>query len=1077
MLTPALKKTQGQLVAALFFSFAMWGLSACEKKSQTAGIATGGDEIVSNRPSQGEHFFAVVKLKSEPLFASASLKSGKAVIDPTQLKVINEEQTKFLADLAQVAPDTKVIYKYRLILNGFALTGPTKDLEKIKGLAQVATYESDGGFRRPSVQTQKILAKKMQEDLRTRNSVKFIGAENLHARLIPDQKGQPVHLDGTGMKVGILDTGIDYTHSMLGGPGSADLFKSIDPSKPDSHFPNKKVVGGIDLVGTTYNAASMVFENHIPRPDANPLDEGGHGSHVAGTVAGLGDGVETYNGVAPGADLYSIKVFGAEGSTSDSVVIAGLEYSADPNGDGNPEDQLDVVNLSLGSAFGSAKILYSEAIRNLTLGGVVVVASAGNEGDVDYITGSPAAATEAISVAASVDDTSHNWQLDAVKFVTPSQGELIVEAVEGAITRSIEEAGDVSGALVPVGLAAADFSEEVKAQLKGKVALIDRGQVPFSEKIRRAQEAGAVGVVVANNQPGAAFVMGGDGQFDIPGIMVSQAVGANLKAEIAKGEVVIHFHTSEKILKPELIDTITDFSSKGPRTEDSLIKPEISSPGYNIISAGMGEGTAPVRMSGTSMAGPHVAGAMALLKQAHRDLSVAQLKALLLNRAQTIQDAEKVVYPISRQGAGRLRIDQSVDAKVLMTPATLSLGEVALETRKSMRKSITLKNLTAKDQSLEVRLVNRGSGLKLRPVSALTLKAGEEKSLSLGLVLDATGMNELVREMDGWIVVVQGQDEVARVPVLAVARRVASVSASNLVVESSEHDAPGAAASVTLKNEGKNAGEALLFNLLAQDARKKDPHLDRFVSKACDLQSVGYRIVEKKVNGRMASVLQIAAKMYAPLTQWNACEVTVLIDSDGDQSPEQELANVVLDNVPGLATGAPNKYATASVLFDAPLVRELRRKAESDSASTGKRAEEDYSPAVLDFLPSKPYDHSTVTVIEADISKLARRATGELAVKVLSQDYNGSAVETDDYLTDSSDRWLALSVEESAQGYSGLPEKVSLAAGESKTVEFEKGAGAHRLMVLAPQNLTVFSDVLEDQQQTLLDPKFEEPQP
>ena len=92
----------------------------------------------------------------------------------------------------------------------------------------------------------------------------------------------------------------------------------------------------------------------------NPLDEAGHGSHVAGTIAGHGDGVNTYDGVAPAADLYAIKVFGAKGSTSDEIVIAALEYAIDPSGDLSFDKQMDVVNLSLGSDHGNPHIMYTK---------------------------------------------------------------------------------------------------------------------------------------------------------------------------------------------------------------------------------------------------------------------------------------------------------------------------------------------------------------------------------------------------------------------------------------------------------------------------------------------------------------------------------------------------------------------------------------------------------------------------------------------------------------------------------------------------------------------------------------------
>ena len=398
-----------------------------------------------------------------------------------------------------------------------------------------------------------------------RNSSKFIGAEALNKQGIT----------GKGMRVGVIDTGIDYTHAMFLGLGTEEAYKAIDPSGAAVGYPNDKVVGGIDLVGTVFDSGSADFSKHIPKPDMNPIDEAGHGTHVAGTIAGIGDGVASYNGMAPEAVLHAIKVFGAEGSTSDSVVIAALEYSADPNADGDISDKLDVVNMSLGSGYGNPHILYSEAIKNLVHGGVVVVASGGNSGAQDYIVGAPGTSTEAFSIAASVDNGDQNWKFNTSKIILGTEN-LIVEAIEAATTKKIADAGNVTGKLVYVGLAAEDFTAEVIEAVKGNVAFIDRGAVTFNDKVKRAALAGAIGVVVGNNREGAPLAMGTTDKFEIPAIMITLEAANKVKEAQKMGDVRIEFLGSEKMEKPDLIDTLTGFSSKGPRSVDGLIKPEIS---------------------------------------------------------------------------------------------------------------------------------------------------------------------------------------------------------------------------------------------------------------------------------------------------------------------------------------------------------------------------------------------------------------------------------------------------------------------------------------------------------------------
>ncbi len=193
---------------------------------------------------------------------------------------------------------------------------------------------------------------------------------------------------GEGISVGIIDTGIDYQHMNFGGDGT------------DS-FPTAKVVGGWDFSGDAYNASDP--DNDIPIPDDDPLDCNGHGSHVAGTAAGIGvpGGVPDVigPGVAKGADLYALRVFGCGGSTT--LTSDAIEWAMDPNGDGDMSDHLDVINMSLGSTWGTPDDPSAIATNNAAELGIIVATSSGNSGDVPYITGAPGVASKAISTAAS----------------------------------------------------------------------------------------------------------------------------------------------------------------------------------------------------------------------------------------------------------------------------------------------------------------------------------------------------------------------------------------------------------------------------------------------------------------------------------------------------------------------------------------------------------------------------------------------------------------------------------------------------------------------------------------------------
>lgn len=196
---------------------------------------------------------------------------------------------------------------------------------------------------------------------------------------------------GKGVTVAVIDTGIDYTHAALGGSGDPNDYTQNDPDHTDDYpFPTTKVVDGYDFAGTDYNG------NNTPTPDPDPLDEYryGHGTHVASIAAGIAAG-EVMTGVAPGANLIALKIFGQTGSsylTVDAIEWAASRYMTE----GTPE----ILNLSIGSDYGTNDPEI-DAINNAAALGLVVVASAGNAGDTSYIVSSPAVADGAISVASS----------------------------------------------------------------------------------------------------------------------------------------------------------------------------------------------------------------------------------------------------------------------------------------------------------------------------------------------------------------------------------------------------------------------------------------------------------------------------------------------------------------------------------------------------------------------------------------------------------------------------------------------------------------------------------------------------
>ncbi|MFK7823089.1 MAG: S8 family serine peptidase [Oligoflexales bacterium] len=938
-------------------------LSASSCGEQSPNLSLSQLEAITNR-SQKKLPYSIVmlKLKASALLKSPTISDGKILeIDKNLQQTIADEQKSILRKLEKLSPEIKVLHSYQYVLNALSLLIPSSLSEKIKELQGVMALHQNHAFSRPEiVSTSNIESGEFGFD---RTSAKFIGSDLIHKSLkVQSQQGHWMPVKGAGIKVGIVDTGIDYTHAMLGGSGNPLEYQNIDPSMPTGAFPNQKVVGGIDLVGSDYDESSIDFSKHVPKPNPNPLDESGHGTHVAGTVAGLGDGESTYDGVAPEASLYAIKVFGKEGSTSDHVVIAALEYAVDPNKDGNPDDHLDVVNLSLGSNFGIPHILYDEAISNLVNAGITPVMSAGNSGNVPFIVGSPGAADGAISVAASVDNMDHNWKFRAVKFQLVSEQSILVKAIEGTITKPIKSLETpLMGALVPVGYADEELSDELKVKLNGRVALIDRGLVNFSEKVSRAMDAGAKGVVVVNNIPGTPINMGGSGSFPIPGIMIRQELGAKFKQEIEVGrEVLIHFKISESIEDETLVDTLTSFSSRGPRSLDSKIKPEIAAPGQNIVSARVGGGTKAASMSGTSMAAPHIAGVVALLKQYKPGLNEDRVKSLLLSNSKVISSADAREYSVAYQGAGRVQAYAALTNDLVFKPATLSLGEHGVETKKTLLKEFEIENIGNRDLELSLS-ANTSEGIRLSWEQELVvLKPLETKKIKIKIELDSAAKKLAFAERFAHLFLVDQEGVTyGKLAVLAMVKKLSRIQAEDLkVYASSQDDAPGAMETLKLKNLGSQTGEALIFNLLAEDDRKNGVGpLDR-VFDICDLESVGYRIYLKELEGEVVPMLQIAAKHYSPLTSWNHCEISVQIDGTGDGIADQEL----------LGTDARSlsrnfgRNSFESILTNAKLMRIIR--SEYDAGGEGE-----YAPAFLDRQNFFTYQYGTIAILEARVDK------------------------------------------------------------------------------------------------------------
>lgn len=507
---------------------------------------------------------------------------------------------------------------------------------------------------------------------------------------------------GKDVSIAVIDTGIDFLHRNFGGDANYEDAASSteDFTIADSDvFPTAKVVGGYDFVGDDYNANNPAADT--PAPDPIPMDCNGHGSHVAGSAAGFGvtEAGETFEGpwtnelntlemhigpgMAPQADLYALRVFGCGGSTN--VTDKAIEWAVDPNGDGDMSDHVDVINMSLGSDFGGPESSSTIAAEAAVRYGVIVVASSGNSGDTTFVTGSPAVATSAINVAASMDAYT---------------------VMDGFIVNEPEEIAGEYGALTAVSWPSSitEVTDDLKypsdqegntdgcspfpdGYFDGTIALLDwtlPQECGSAVRAKNATDEGAVGVLMVYEAPILDITIAGSSI--VPSMITTQDVGAVIKGQIAAGETVnvtltTELNASVEVIDPAQDDLVAGFSSRGPRVGDLGLKPDIAAPGMSIFSTASGvflgeegleygTGEDGVSFNGTSMASPIVAGSMAILREQHPDWTAEELKALIMNTAThdiyTELGQTGQVFSPDRVGAGRVDVQQAVETDVIV---------------------------------------------------------------------------------------------------------------------------------------------------------------------------------------------------------------------------------------------------------------------------------------------------------------------------------------------------------------------------------------------------------------------------
>ena len=640
------------------------------------------------------------------------------------------------------------------------------------------------------------------------NSVPWIGADVVQA----------AGLDGTGVTVGIIDTGIDYLHANMGGSGDPDEYAANDPNVIEAGtFPTAKVVGGWDWAGPIYDASSDDPALNTPQPDPDPLDGNGHGSHVAGITGGLGVEGKIGVGVAPGVSLYALKVFGdIDGSTL--LTADAIEFAIDPNGDGDTSDHLDVINMSLGSSSGDPSSPSAVASNNAADIGVIVVASAGNSGPTPYITGSPGVASKAISVASSLsggDVPGFSAAGDVSGSYEVREGVGAVRVADGAVTSDLMAPSDPENVF---GCAA------IEDDMTGYIALISRGGCSFDDKYINAQAAGAVAILVYNDGAAAdriaPIIMGGVGdlgvEITIPGVMTTAFAGYEIAAALDGGGSVSATLDDGILVDTLFGDTISAFSSSGPGQGGSGFKPDVTAPGDAITSTLVGSGTESLTIGGTSMAAPHIAGIAALLHEQNQYVVPRGVKAIMQNATRTAAgDGTVGATPaLSRQGVGVTDAAHAVGLSSYATPGGVSFGRVNPRWKVWRKETFWVRNMRrphGKPRTYKVEHIPNQTfpGVEVRCPSSVTVEEWRSAPVEIKLIMDPKvgpydDAFHSQTEVDGWCVLNDGTDEL-RVGYMAV------------VDPASSMNVQGKWKSVQISNGNTNVGWAEGFTLAATD--------------------------------------------------------------------------------------------------------------------------------------------------------------------------------------------------------------------------------------------------------------------
>lgn len=654
-----------------------------------AGMLAGQSFFKSSASAAAPLKSIIVQLKSDPVvLAQAKAKAaGQGFNVEAYRQQIIAEQQRFLNKLtlagvpyvisSVTAPNGPITptyqFKFNYVYNGIGLEVPEQTLPIFAKMEEVL-----GVFPNEPV------------EVHLDHAVDYTRAQQLYGnppRLTGFDTLNTGGIEGDGVNIAIIDTGVDWTHPMFGGDPTPPQF-GLAPSVAALNT-NKKVIYYLNFTAA-----------------AEP-DDFGHGTHVAGIAAGYRafapgpDGLPltaddlAIHGAAPQARIMAYKTLSAAGVGVSTSIIAAIEDAVQPRTiTGQTKPVAHVINMSLGSQTPQGPDYpTSVAADNAAIAGTVVVASAGNSGVGDQVAGTgtiggPGSGRHVITVGADIDPGAGPNGLDVV-----GGGRTGMKAY--LLGGSADITSDITGNYVFCGLA--ETPDQVPDSVSGKIALIARGSTVTtppglptsagtglaSNKVAFVTAKGAIAAIIYNDVDGEITNLTAR-KTAIPAVGINRENGLYLRSLIGSTEAGAVSAQMIKLNKAQIFEpAMADFSSRGPVIGYGQVKPDVTAPGVNILSATIAVGGVQtntgymfdpsryISVSGTSMSCPMTAGIVALIKQKHPDWTPSMVRAALVNSATNLRQDYGAPVPdglnsINEQGGGLVDALAAANVKAVM---------------------------------------------------------------------------------------------------------------------------------------------------------------------------------------------------------------------------------------------------------------------------------------------------------------------------------------------------------------------------------------------------------------------------